>query len=273
MRTTTTTTAAATTTTAAVRTTTTTASAVTTTTSAVTTTTPTSAITTSTNSPSLITIEPSTTSSSAARSGNTDTTEAGSGGSSSESSSNSSAVNRSTTTTAVPNGEARASVGGVEVDVETKVEENAVTVGIGEVTAKISIAGTSDDSTSPEVQQGLVLSPGDSVDISVDGLQPNSEVEVAIYSIQRKLGSLRVNEFGQLVASIEIPSNMESGSHTLVLRGLDQFGKQIELKFGLVILSSGSSVPVWIWFLVGLLFMLLAAFLISRRNKKVVIAT
>ena len=173
----------------------------------------------------------------------------------------------------MPNGEARASVGGVEVDVETKVEENAVTVGIGEVTAKISIAGTSDDSTSPEVQQGLVLSPGDSVDISVDGLQPNSEVEVAIYSIQRKLGSLRVNEFGQLVASIEIPGDMESGSHTLVLKGLDKSGKTIELKFGLVVLSSGPLIPVWIWFLVGLLFMLLAAFLISQRNKKVVIAT
>ncbi len=173
----------------------------------------------------------------------------------------------------MPNGEARATVGGVEVEAETRVEENAVTVGVGEVTAKIAIAGTSDDSTSPEVQQGLVLSPGDSVDISVDGLQPNSEVEVAIYSTQRKLGSLQVNEFGELVASIEIPSNMESGPHTLVLRGLDQFGAQIELKFGLVVLSSDPLIPVWIWFLVGLLFILLAAFLVSRRNKKVTVTT
>jgi hypothetical protein len=238
------------------------------------TTTPTSATTTSTNSPSLVTIEPSTTSSSTARSGNTDTTEAGSGGSSSESSSNGSVVNRSTTTTtAVPNGEARASVGGVEVEAETKVEENAVTVGVGEVTAKISIAGTSDNSTNSEKQQGLVLSPGDSVNISVDGLQPNSEVEVAIYSTQRKLGSLQVNEFGELVASIEIPSNMESGPHTLVLSGLDQFGEQIELKFGLVVLSSGPLIPVWIWFLVGLLFLLLSVFLISRKNKKLIVTT
>ena len=173
----------------------------------------------------------------------------------------------------MPNGEARASVGGVEVQAETKVEENAVTVGVGEVTAKISIAGTSDNSTNPEEQQGLVLSPGDSVDISVDGLQPNSEVEVAIYSTQRKLGSLQVNELGELIASIEIPGDMESGPHTLVLKGLDKSGKPIELKFGLVVLSSGPLIPVWMWFLIGLLFVLLAAFLISRRNKKVVVAT
>ena len=254
-------------------TTTTVAPATTTTTTTVAPTTTTAALTTSTTSPSSVTIEPTTTSSSPSKSGNTDTTEAGSGGSSSESSSNSSVVSVSTTTTAVPNGEVRASVGGVEVEVETKVENNAVTVSVGEVSAGISNANTSDNSTNGESQQGLVLSSGESADVSIDGLQPNSEVEVVIYSTPRNLGSLQVNEFGELVASIEIPSNMESGPHTLVLKGLDKFGKQIELKFGLVVYSPDAYIPVWVWFLIGLLLILLAASLVSRKNKKVIIAT
>ena len=172
----------------------------------------------------------------------------------------------------MPNGEVRASVGGVEVEVETKVENNAVTVSVGEVTAGISNANTSDNSTIGESQQGLVLSSGESADVSIDGLQPNSEVEVVIYSTPRNLGSLQVNEFGELVASIQIPSDMESGPHTLVLSGLDKFGKQIELKFGLVVYNPAAYIPVWVWFLVGLLVISLAASLGSRRSKKVVSA-
>jgi hypothetical protein len=166
----------------------------------------------------------------------------------------------------VPSGEVRASVGGVEVEAKTTVGKNAVTVSFGEVKAEISNKGATDNSTNADTQQGLVLSSGESADVSIDGLQPNSEVEVVIYSTPRNLGSLQVNEFGELVASIEIPSNMESGSHTLVLKGLDKFGKQIELKFGLVVYSPDAYIPVWVWFLIGLLFILLSLSFISRRS-------
>ena len=172
----------------------------------------------------------------------------------------------------MPNGEVRASVGGVEVKSETTVTDGAVTVSVGEVTAEIANAETSDDSTNTQAEQGLVLSSGESADVSIDGLQPNSEVGVVIYSTPRNLGSLEVNEFGELVASIQIPSDMESGPHTLVLSGLDKFGKQIELKFGLVVYSPDSYIPVWVWFLVGLLVISLAVSLVSQRSKKVVSA-
>ena len=173
----------------------------------------------------------------------------------------------------MPNGEVRASVGGVEVDSETTVTEGAVAVSVGEVTAEIANAEESEDSASTQAEQGLVLSSGEFADVSIDGLQPNSEVEVVIYSTPRNLGSLEVNEFGELVASIQIPKDMESGPHTLVLTGLDKFGKQIELKFGLVVYSPDSYIPIWVWFLVGLLVISLAVSLVSQRSKKVVIAT
>jgi hypothetical protein len=223
--------------------------------------------TTSTTSPSSVTIEPTTTSSYESKSGDSDTTVAGSSNSSSTRSA------ATTTTTAVPNGEVRASVGGVEVKSETTVTEGAVTVSVGEVTAEIANAEESDGSTKIQAEQGLVLSSGESADVSIDGMQPNSEVEVVIYSTPRNLGSLQVNEFGELVASIQIPSDMESGPHTLVLSGLDKFGKQIELKFGLVVYSPDSYIPVWVWFLVGLSVISLAVSFVSQRRKKVVIAT
>ena len=177
------------------------------------------------------------------------------------------------TTTAVSNGEVRASVGGVEVKSETTVMEGAVAVSVGEVTAEIASAETTGDASNTRAEQGLVLSSGESADISIDGLQPNSEVGVVIYSTPRNLGSLQVNEFGELVASIVIPSDMESGPHTLVLSGFDKFGKQIELKFGLVVYSPDTYIPVWVWFLIGLLFILLALSFVSRKRKEGVITS
>ena len=226
-------------------------------------TTATSATSPTTTSGSSISIEPTTTSSLAQDSSAT----------SSSGLSNNSSNATSSTTTAVPNGEARVTIGGVEVKSSTAVDGNTVTVSAGEVEAEVSTPSTPTDSTNTKNGQGLILSSGESADVSIAGLQPNSEVEVVIYSTPRNLGSLQVNEFGELVASIEIPSNIEPGSHTLVLKGLDKFGKQIELKFGLVVYSPDAYIPVWVWFLIGLLFILLALSFVSRRSKKGVITT
>ena len=176
------------------------------------------------------------------------------------------------TTTAVSNEEVRASVGGVEVKSETTVTEGAVAVSVGEITAEIASAETTGDASNTRAEQGLVLSSGESADISIDGLQPNSEVEVVIYSTPRNLGSLKVNESGELIASIVIPSDMESGPHTLVLSGFNKFGEQVELKFGLVVYSPDAYIPVWVWSLVGLLVISLAVSLGTRRSKKALIA-
>ena len=170
------------------------------------------------------------------------------------------------------NEEVRASVGGVEVKSETTVTEGAVAVSVGEITAEIASAETTGDASNTRAEQGLVLSSGESADISIDGLQPNSEVEVVIYSTPRNLGSLKVNESGELIASIVIPSDMESGPHTLVLSGFNKFGEQVELKFGLVVYSPDAYIPVWVWSLVGLLVISLAVSLGTRRSKKALIA-
>ena len=226
--------------------------------------------TTSTTPPSSITVEPTTTSSSVSGSGNTNTTEAVSDDASSESSSSGSSVSSAATTatTAVPKGEVRAFVGGAEVKAETTVTEGAMTVSVGEVTAEIAYAEVTDDSTKTSIKLGLVLSSGEFADVSVNNMEPNSEVEVVIFSTPRKLGSLQVNEFGELVASIQIPNDMESGPHTLVLSGFDKFGQQIELKFGLVVYIPAAYTPVWVWLLVGLLVISLAVSLVSRRSKR-----
>jgi len=159
------------------------------------------------------------------------------------------------------------------VESQTTVTDDGVTVAVGEVTAEVTRTEASEDPVDGQAEQGLVLSSGESADIAVDGLQPNSEVEVVIYSTPRPLGKLQVDEFGKLVASIEIPNNMEAGPHTLVLTGLDNFGKEIELKFGLVIYSPDSYVPIWVWFLVGFLIVALGASLLSKRNRKDVVTS
>jgi hypothetical protein len=215
-------------------------------------------MTTTTSTPSSITIEPTETSSFESGSKNIETTKADT--------SNSSSI-ETTTTTAVPNGEVRALVGGVEVKSESTVAQGAVTVNVGEVMAEITNAEASDDPLKTQAEQGLVISLGGFADVAMKSMQPNSVVTVVIYSTPRKLGSLQVNKFGELFASIQIPKDMEAGAHTLVLTGLDQFGNTIELKFGLVMYSPKSYIPFWIWLLIGFLVLTLLTVLAMGREK------
>ncbi len=237
---------------------TTTPTTVTTSTTTPTTTTVTATVPTTTTTPeSSITIEPTTTSSVTK---NSSASSAG-GGSSDV------AYSASSTSTAVPNGKARLTVEGTEVESLTVVKGNTVSLSVGEIKAEVGTASTPSNSTSIESGQGLVLSSGESANVAIGGFLADSEVLVVIHSEPRSLGLLQVNRFGEVVASIQIPNDMEAGPHTLVLTGLDKFGKKIELKFGLVIYSPDSYVPIWIWFLIGFLVLAQVVVLATRRTK------
>ncbi|MFA5775906.1 MAG: hypothetical protein WC864_11100 [Ilumatobacteraceae bacterium] len=119
---------------------------------------------------------------------------------------------------------------------------NAVTVMGGNVIARLSGAKVT---PLDSANSGIVLAPGVSAQLSLQGLKPNSEVRVVIYSEPRQLGILPVDSMGGFFASIDIPTDLEPGSHTLVISGLESDGFPIELKFGLVVNSSDGNLLLW----------------------------
>ena len=136
-------------------------------------------------------------------------------------------------------------VNGQSVESEQVQDGNAVTVIGGDVVARVS--GKQIDRPDSE-NPALILTAGHSAQLSFQGLAPDSEVQVIIFSEPRHLGTIEVDSLGGFFASIKIPSDLEPGSHTLVISGLDKNGSPMELKFGLVVHSDPAiHVPLWMW--------------------------
>ena len=165
----------------------------------------------------------------------------------------------STVASVVP-GEAVVEIGGEEVQtsVEVNQEEGVATVSAGEVVASVSGSQVNEGSAdAPE--NALVFAAGDDVSVSASGFEPDSEVDATIYSTPRNLGKLSVDAQGNVTAEITLPSDMETGNHTLVLSGVDQNKNPIAVKFGLIVYANETSIPGWIYVLMALLVLVLAA--------------
>ncbi|MHB1130329.1 MAG: hypothetical protein ACYC06_09815 [Ilumatobacteraceae bacterium] len=159
-------------------------------------------------------------------------------------------------------------VNGLSVQSEQVQKGNAVTVRGANVVARVSGLTTR---TPDSENSGIILAPGRSAQLSLQGLQPDSEVLVFIFSEPRQLGTLRVDSLGGFYASIKIPSDLEPGSHTLMISGLDKSGSPIKLKFGLVLYSDKTILAsILIWSTVTLLMLaLLGSVIWSRKvNRK-----
>lgn len=160
-----------------------------------------------------------------------------------------------------------------EIEVNGKTVEskqlqvgNAVTVAGGDVVARVSGPETAPADSGGS---GITLASGESAQLSLQGLRPHSEVRVVIFSEPRQLAVLTVDSMGGFFASIEIPTDLESGSHTLVLSGLDKDGLPIDLRFGLFVYSNTTTLmPLWIWSTMALLIFTLVGGVIWTRKVK-----
>ena len=165
----------------------------------------------------------------------------------------------STTTVApVEPGSGEVVVGGATIETSVTIETDAgvATVSAGGVTASLS-GEQSEQAANVSDENSLVFNAGDEVSLNVSGFQPESEAEAIVYSEPRKLGILQVDAQGNLNATVELPPDLESGNHTLVLSGVDSNGNPISVKFGLIVFGNDGGIPLWMWVLVGLLLAVL----------------
>ena len=165
----------------------------------------------------------------------------------------------STTTVApVEPGSGEVVVGGATIETSVTIDTDAgvATVSAGGVTASLS-GEQSEQAANVSDENSLVFNAGDEVSLNVSGFQPESEAEAIVYSEPRRLGVLRVDAQGNLNATVELPPDLESGNHTLVLSGVDSNGNPISVKFGLIVFGNDGGIPLWMWVLVGLLIAVL----------------
>jgi hypothetical protein len=72
------------------------------------------------------------------------------------------------------------------------------------------------------------VAAGKSLQVSASELQPNSNVDVYIYSTPRLLGQLTVDSGGNASAAFHIPADITSGTHKIFISGTDNTGQPVE---------------------------------------------
>jgi hypothetical protein len=84
------------------------------------------------------------------------------------------------------------------------------------------------------------VAPGQQVTISGSGGAPNSEATVTFNSRPVTLGTLRYDNTGRFTATVDVPTNADSGSHAIIVSGPGpQIGEVHEVTIPLTVVRSG----------------------------------
>jgi hypothetical protein len=106
------------------------------------------------------------------------------------------------------------------------------------------------------------LSSNDNFEVAMEGFAGESEVDVWMYSTPTKLGTAMTDAAGSATERYSLPSNIEAGTHRVVLRGENQQGAPIEIAFGMFVGFESSTsaiakiliaIPIALAILLGLL--------------------
>lgn len=171
----------------------------------------------------------------------------------------------------VSNGIAGLLVGGKVVTSQVTRENNEVVVSSGVILARMWAVTSTGEKAPLDAQGRLKLIQGDSISISISGFDPNSSVEVRLYSDPFLLGRSIVDKRGALTASFEIPSEAPDGEHKVVLVGNTQLDSAT-LALAVVVGNNDGGPGLLTW-LVGIplavaaLIALLLPVAVRRRRK------
>lgn len=191
-----------------------------------------------------------------------------------------SSTTTTTTTTTVPpapevdGGDGVVVIDGVETAVAVSRSDNRFTISTGDVSATLTGITASGEIAALDEDGAVRLTNDDLFEIELEGLAPNSAVEVWMYSTPNKLGVTQVNASGQGTERYAIEDSVSPGAHRIVLRGENSDGKKLEIAFGMFIgfensTSTAARVVIIVPIVLAILFGLLLPTALRRRRNEV----
>ena len=153
-----------------------------------------------------------------------------------------STVPRVTTTTVGPPevdkvaaGQTAVRINGVDTDAKVSRQGNRMIVNAGSVSATLSGIDKAGKVVPLDADGTVHLSGGDAIKVSVDGFNPETLVEVWLFSTPMRLGSDAVGADGTMTGVYTLPTEMESGSHRVVVTAHLPTGKPAIFTMGILV--------------------------------------
>ena len=132
-------------------------------------------------------------------------------------------------------GQTAVQVDGVDTDAKVSRENNQMVVNAGSVSATLSGADSTGKILPLDTDGTVHLSAGDVIKVSVGGFEPDSVVEVWLFSTPTQLGSAVVDADGTMSGTYKLPFGIKSGSHRVVVTAKLPNGKSTTFTLGILV--------------------------------------
>ena len=132
-------------------------------------------------------------------------------------------------------GESSVLLDGANTDATISRENNQMVVTAGSVNATLSGIDKQGKTLPLDSGGSVHLSAGDVIKVSVGGFQPDSEVDVWLFSTPTRLGSAVVGADGKVTESFILPSGIKSGSHRVAVVAKLPNGKSATFTLGILV--------------------------------------
>ena len=161
-------------------------------------------------------------------------------------------------------------VNGRLAEASTELAGGVVTVTVAGVRSSLSASADGTDGVRIDADGVLLVRRGEPVVASAEGLAPGGTTEVWLYSDPVRLGDAVADANGAFVLSADLPADVESGDHHLVVSGTTPGRDEIAIVFAVEVLGDSAlariaSSPV-VWLL--LLLMIVAALVLPNTLRR-----
>jgi hypothetical protein len=182
----------------------------------------------------------------------------------------------STSTTSIPPspnvapGEVSLIIGGEKVSTSLTRKDNQLLISSGAMNAVISGRHADGSMAALDSDGNIRLKAGDQLLVDASGFEPESDLEVWIFSTPVRLGTAAVKTTGSASAAFTVPPGVESGKHGVVLTGVNPLDERAVFSVGIMIGSEGGVSTIG-KILIGLpisLAILVALAIPARRRRR-----
>jgi hypothetical protein len=129
-------------------------------------------------------------------------------------------------------GEAQILVGGKPSSVWKTNSSTEVNISGGGIISSFSGTEKSGDVLLLDANGNFRIDRGDKLTVRADGYEPNSTIEVWLFSNPTKLTSSVANDQGVIEVLAEIPASVDEGDHRLVVEGTNADGELVVIVLG-----------------------------------------
>lgn len=132
-------------------------------------------------------------------------------------------------------GQATAKIGGEKVSSTVTRESNRIKILIQDVVASIGGLDRNGGLVKLDADGNLRVKPGESIDVTISGLEKGSSISAWLFSDPIDLGTTDVSTAGEAQGTFVVPMSVDEGNHTLVFEMTHSTGETIQASLGMAV--------------------------------------